>query len=351
MAVLTGNVRADIPDIGNLPLFVPDKKLTEPPPAPGDILIVQTALYVNNLVALDEVGETWTVNAHYKLQWADPRLQEPDSDSASVRYMKEGDIWIPRIDIPNQAGSFSSGNYLLSVDSKGMVTYLRRFEAKLSTSLDLLRFPFDQQHLLLVMRPAFQPGPKILLRDSGAFSGTSEESYAMLAEWRFAGLDGISETVQMSNSVRQVEQVRFRLTVVRRFAFYIWKALVPLFAMVIVAWSIFWVRPDDFDHHVKISITTMLTVVAFFLAVSRDLPHISYLTFLDGVFLVSFGFVFLTIVEMVVIYVLLDSGLITLAGRVHRSCRWIFPLLYVVALFMVREHFTPHSVKGLPDFD
>jgi hypothetical protein len=275
-----GKSRADAPDVSTLPLYVPTQKLTEPPPAPGDVLIVQTAMFVNNLIALDEVGETWTVNAHYKLQWVDPRLEQPDGGPADIRYFREGDVWIPLIGLPNQAGSFTPGNYLLSADSHGGVTYLRRFEAKLSTSFDLLRFPFDTQNLLLILRPSFQPGPLILLKDSGAFSGTSEESYAMLAEWQFSGLRGISESIRMPNSVRQVEQVRFELTVVRRYAFYIWKALVPLFAMAIVAWSIFWVRPDDFDHHVKIALTTMLTVVAFFLAISRDLPHISYLTFL-----------------------------------------------------------------------
>jgi len=85
----------------------------------------------------------------------------------------------------------------------------------------------------------------------------------------------------------------------------------------------------------KIPIPTMLALVAFEFAVARDLPRVPYVTFLDAVFLTSFMFVFVSIVEIVVVYHLPRAGWREHATRIHWHARWAVPLAYVSLLLIL----------------
>jgi hypothetical protein len=105
-----------------------------------------------------------------------------------------------------------------------------------------------------------------------------------------------------------------------------------MIVMAIIPWSIFWVDPKEFDWQMKIPIAVMLALVAFEFAVSRDLPRIPYITFLDAVFLTCFLFVFASIVEIVVVHALLKADCSLLAARVHWHARWAVPLAFLCTL-------------------
>ena len=64
-----------------------------------------------------------------------------------------------------------------------------------------------------------------------------------------------------------ITEIRFTLSVARRFNFYIWKVFLPLLLMVILSWTVFWIDPTELSGQVQISVTTILTVIAFAFAI------------------------------------------------------------------------------------
>lgn len=64
-----------------------------------------------------------------------------------------------------------------------------------------------------------------------------------------------------------------------------------------------------------------------------------YATFFNAVFLTSFIFVFLSIVEIVVVYVLQVRKRTTLAETIRRTARWGFPLAYGSLLLLLIAFF------------
>ena len=70
--------------------------------------------------------------------------------------------------------------------------------------------------------------------------------------------------------------------------------------MVAVSWGVFWIPADDLNSQLLISVTTVLTLVAFSVALSNILPPVPYLTFYDAFFLICFLFILLTIVEVLI---------------------------------------------------
>jgi hypothetical protein len=105
--------------------------------------------------------------------------------------------------------------------------------------------------------------------------------------------------------------------------------------MALVPWSVFWVSTKEFDWQMKIPIAIMLAMVAFEYSISWDLPRISYITFLDAVFLTSFAFTFLTTVEITAGHVLIMRQMLPAAEKIQRSSRWLFPLAYLLVLFVL----------------
>ena len=61
---------------------------------------------------------------------------------------------------------------------------------------------------------------------------------------------------------------------------------------------VFWIDAKEFDWILKIPMTMLLSMIAFQFAVTRDLPRVGYVTFLDAVFLASFIFCFLGILKL-----------------------------------------------------
>jgi hypothetical protein len=76
----------------------------------------------------------------------------------------------------------------------------------------------------------------------------------------------------------------FGLHIVRHADYYVFRIFLPLFLMVAVSWGVLWISPDDLNSQLMISVTTVLTLVAFSVAISNVLPPVPYLTFLRRLF-------------------------------------------------------------------
>ena len=78
-----------------------------------------------------------------------------------------------------------------------------------------------------------------------------------------------------------ISEIRFTINIARHFNFYIWKVFLPLLLMVVLSWTTFWIDPTELSSQVQISVTTILTVIAFAFAIQANLPKVPYLTFID----------------------------------------------------------------------
>lgn len=98
---------------------------------------------------------------------------------------------------------------------------------------------------------------------------------------------------------------------------------------------VFWIDVHQFDWILKVPMTMLLAMVAFEFAIARDLPKIGYLTFLDAVFLLSFVFCFLCMIEITVVFLMQKHGKSNAAARVHSAGRWAYPTAYFGALVLL----------------
>jgi hypothetical protein len=296
---------------------------------------VSVGLYITNIVAIDETRETFEVGGYLTGRWIDPRLIQ--ADAPATRTFKAEDLWTPALETAN-AVSHRTSQYVLVADRSGVVTYVERFEAVLSSGYDLRKFPFDTQRLQLEIQPFLSAASDIRFASQPlASTGISPEQHTDLAGWKFKDLQYSAEKVAYVSSSSASNEAMFQLVMTRRAGFYIWKAFVPLLMMTLIPSVVFWIDVSQFDWLLKIPMTMLLSMVALEFTIARDLPRIGYITLLDAIFLASFAFCFFCILEITLVFLLQLRGRRELAVKLHRAGRWAYPLCYfgVVGLLAI----------------
>jgi hypothetical protein len=299
-----------------------------PPPNSPQPIELRVGIYVVNLVSLNEVENTFEMTGYLTETWTDPRLAfVPTPGIEPKRFYEQKDIWFPMLQFDNATTRRTVSGYLLTGDPRGTIRYKEKFSIELSLSLHLRSFPFDTQELEIVVHPFNGQISRLILTPDPDNTGVSSAPYAALALWDTGPITCRRSIAKMVKADAARSHLVFGIGIARHSEYYVFRIFVPLFLMVAISWGVLWIPPYDLQSQLVISVTTVLTLVAFSVAVSRVLPPVAYLTFYDGFFLVSFFFVMVTIAEAIVIHTMHGANHLK-ALKVRRITRSLFPAAF-----------------------
>jgi hypothetical protein len=132
----------------------------------------------------------------------------------------------------------------------------------------------------------------------------------------YAGRTGVASAFVVSMDVQRESFFMVRLVIF------------PLMLIVMLSWSVFWMDRSSLGDRISVSFIGILTAVAYQIVVSEILPHISYMTLMNGFLNLSFFIMCATVVINLVVGALDRQGREEAGNLVDRRCRWIFPLTY-----------------------
>ena len=153
---------------------------------------------------------------------------------------------------------------------------------------ELRHFPFDVQALTVTVSCKHALADVKLLEDRfddvesilrNQFSPTTD--FALSGPFMEPGTDKARERYPLLHITFVGE---------RRAANYMWNIVLPSFLLSCLAFTTFSIPQDEAADRLSVSLTLLLTSVAFKHMVSQELPRISYLTLLDTYILLSFAF-------------------------------------------------------------
>jgi hypothetical protein len=313
-----------------------------PPIQAGQKLDDSIGIHVINISSIDEVSEQYVLDAYLVESWKDPRLAfSPSGDSDNLRYYSLTDMWVPKIEIVNAASPRNGYDTAISVAPDGTVTYNERFRTAVSSQFALRRFPFDEQTLLVIFHPFINTARFVhfSIMKNGTWTSKEFDTYSSLAQWQFEGVKLRVFDLPLNGGMK-IAEARFEITMKRKSSFYVWKVLVPLLLMVILSWAVFWIETGDITTQVTIAVTTILTVIAFAFAISATMPRVPYLTYIDAFFLQCYVFVFLAMVELMLVHVThRTEARRDLGIRMRRISKFVIPALFVVSNVIIAIHF------------
>ncbi|MFM8413710.1 MAG: hypothetical protein ACKOCX_03200 [Planctomycetota bacterium] len=308
---------------------------------------VQCAILVIDVVDIDDVNESFEAEVAVLATWQDPRLAfDPGAEGTDVKLF-QGEFqftevfkgWWPQLVILNEVGRNEPNAVRVEVHPDGTVRYREQRHAVLETPMDLRDFPFDTQQLRAAMIAFGSTTDEVLLEVDERFAESTDdyvrrEQDVNVAGWDLRHLDmAVDETSIAAGAGRtRFSRLMTTITLKRQSWQLVWAMLFPLLVLVSVVWSIFWVDIDSLPDRLNISFIGVLTIVAYQFVVLEDLPRMSYLTFTDTVLLISFMMMAATVPQSLLIHSLVRKGKQQLARRIDRTCRWAFPVVFVLLL-------------------
>ncbi|HZP46201.1 MAG TPA: hypothetical protein VFB15_11185 [Candidatus Binataceae bacterium] len=301
-------------------------------PPPGDQLIdVRVGFYLLNLVSLDEVHQTFTCTGYLSEKWQDPRLAfDPAPGGPTRRYLRREDIWFPLLQFDNAAEPRTEAAYLLSVAGDGAAEYVQKFAVELSTNLALRAFPFDSQDLRIYVHPFANGDSRIRISVDPTTTGVSRAPYTPLPLWRTGPMSYRLDRGEIENGTLVPTHAVFAIHVQRVSEYYIYTIFLPLFLMVAISWGALWIPPGDLNSQLVISVTTVLTLVAFSVGTTNVLPPVPYLTFCNMFFLICFVFVFISVGEILIVHTWHNRRDAARARQIRETTRRVLPPAFLL---------------------
>jgi len=328
--------------IAGFPAGLDPNSLLLPPPTANGRTKVSVALHVLNLSNINEVTERFQLTGYLLAQWNDPRLTyQPVGPRDSFRRLAPDSVWRPKLVIINVVAPRQTYETSMRVTPDGTAYYIERFDALVTSTFHLKPFPFDRQKLEILVHPFTDQQQYIDFEPSSLPVWTAAEfsSYSSLESWQFRSLTNELRRASSQYGEQAAAEAKFEIAVDRRYGFYLWKVFLPLLLMVVVSWSVFWFDPPEVSSQVTIAVTTILTVIAFALAISLTLPRVPYLTFADAFFLTCYIFAFVAMLELTAVHIAWRREERKAALRIRHSARWMVPTAFVLVNVLLILHF------------
>ena len=207
-------------------------------------------------------------------------------------------IFDPGILVMNAKGVLEMQSEEFAVDTcrqgregETVVTYRARIVGTFREPLELLRFPFDEQSLSVVISSS---------RVATEVSLHADPDRPSVLRFEFINTpEFVLSAVRYTKNVcvkRKFAMLAMSVTATRIPDYYVCNIFVPQVILSACAFAAFAISPDDLADRLSVVLTLVLASVAFKFTVSQDLPKIPYMTFLDR--FVMGHFIFLGILTL-----------------------------------------------------
>lgn len=315
-----------------------------PPGADGPV-VVDIGFFLSDLTYVDDEQETFGFEGVLTMSWTDPRQAFDPVATGYDEKLFQGAYqldevfvgWRPQLILANESGQYDHQGALLRVRSDGRMTYVQEIAAVADTRMRLRRFPFDSQSFYAVFEVLGFDSHRVVLRPDPSTTGKwdDERHHVRIPQWSPPAVSAaIREFDPSYGGANDAPATAFvlRVEMARESAYILRLVILPVAVLVMLSWSVFWMDRSSLGDRMDISFLGILTVVAFQITVSGQIPKISYLT-VAGAFL---NISFLTMCASVVVNLLVgrldQRGQHALGDRVDARCRIAFPTTYLLAL-------------------
>lgn len=305
-------------------VLVVGQPIWDRPPSEKGPLTVYVAVSLIDIDEIDGAAQKFSANVFFQARWYDPGLKHDGPGNIQLPLEK---IWHPQIQLVNQQRVFSTMQEVAQITPDGMVRYRQRVWGDFSQSQNLKNFPLDRQNYnILLASPQSSPDELEMVPDPEFHSLISPNLSQV--DWDILDWSAESTIYKIVPDLPGNAAFEFKFLAQRKFGYYLYKIIIPFILVVAMSWTVFWIPPQQSETQISVTVTSMLTLIAFRMSVADMLPRISYFTRLDNFIFFATMMVFLAIIQAVWTAMLAHRGQTELATNIDRWCRWIFPVSF-----------------------
>jgi len=215
-------------------------------------------------------------------------------DGKSFSFRK---LFDPVVEIYNQKKTpkYSERFDWIEIFSNGTIQARVRTSSEFRTKeLDFSKFPFDKQtfsfHIFSefpINFVEFIPNKKMNTHKKELYKADGEDGLN-IPGWKV-------KDVHFKNIITKEDNYEYsgfvvEITAERNFGYYIFKIMITVIFLIVITWSVFWIKVSELQAKVNVTVVTLLALIAYNFIFEQDIPKLSYVTYLDVFILVSYFF-------------------------------------------------------------
>ncbi len=284
---------------------------------------VEVKMFLSDVDDVDGANQNFDANVFFELRWHDPRLVHEDLDAISLPLTE---VWHPQIQLFNQQQVWKTFPDVIGISPNGDAIYRQRVWGSFSQPLELRDFPFDRQvfEIQLIAAGYTSEAVELVVDPKSRIAERFSLPDWIIVDWKVE-----SRPIQTLPGEAKIAAVTFSFEATRRIGYFFGKVIIPLILIVAMSWVVFWIDPKEFGSQIGVTITAMLTMIAYRFAVGANLPKVEYMTRLDLFILGSSLMIFASLVQVIITSSLARSDRHFEARQIDLWCRWLFPLVFV----------------------
>jgi len=302
------------------------------PTVDGEATEVTIGLYLIDVSAVNGADQSFTADLFVLQSWRDPRLE---GLSETTQRVPLDSLWNPRLQILNRRQIQTTFPDQAEVAPDGTVISRQRYFGTFSAPLDLHDFPIDHQRFSIRMVvPGYGPDEVLLASaPDGVAGGRRSESFS-IADWDLGEVDIGPEPYRLTTGGREISGYILTFDGHRYLGFWAGKALISVSIIVAMSWIVFWIDPKFVAPRLSVTITSMLTLIAYRFVLEGALPRLSYLTRMDYFLIGATLLVLTTVIQVAVTTRAEDRDHGRKAQRINSHSRWFFPTAFLSLMAM-----------------
>ena len=292
---------------------------------------VQIGLLLTDMTRVNGAEQSFTADVFVVASWVDPELVD---GSDQVRTLDFDDVWHPTLLIYNRRSVTESMPREVMVRPDGTVTYAQRYTGDFSAPMNLREFPRDRQEFFVWLVSPVRVGANVTLAPLESMAALRTDQLS-ISDWKVGEASLTMQEFQVAPGAPVNPGIKLTIPATRRVTYYTIQVLIPLIAIVMMAYAVFWVAPTVVPTRVGVVVTTMLTLIAYRFMLANHVPPLSYLTRLDWFMLGATVLVVFTLFTMAGTSYLVSREQEAVVKKIDRAGRVLYPVVFVVYSLIV----------------
>ena len=126
----------------------------------------------------------------------------------------------------------------------------------------------------------------------------------------------------------------------RYFDYFLFKIILPIFLILILAWSTFWISARELQSRLTVSVVCFLSLVAYTFVIDDSLPKLSYLTVMDIIILLAYIFSALPTFQSIRSFYLIKKSDTYESLNYDKKFQKYVPVAFIISVVLVFSIFT-----------
>ena len=306
--------------------------------APQPLTLQLDRFEYRHIYSIDQLAQTFSARVFILLQIPAKEVEarketrfplgDTDDDDEDKLRFKSARWYLSQLGIHNMAEGGSVQTNVVTGADVGLECSML-VSGTFHVMFELREFPLDRQFLYVHLKSLCANEKKVPVRlevPEGGLVTVDAENFALSNVWRLKQLVTIeNRPISIKELGLSYPGLRFVLCVHRRPGYYIVNVVMPTGLIVLLTGTQFQIAAEDVADRLSVSVTLLLTAVAFKLVTSTMTPAVAYLTLLDRYVGVSSIIIFLAV------------GAAAVAGEIDatfdRDAAWSLLVLWAILHF------------------